>query len=120
MLTNKIHTIEEHHKIVSNKFDLAHVVIRRTRELMDGARPKPGLDIEFKPTKHNTAPNHSAVKIALEELRTGKLKWTRKPCKPFQMLPLDTVAIIEPTFIKPGKTVKLIKPVRPVKAKASR
>jgi DNA-directed RNA polymerase subunit K/omega len=74
MIAPKILTIEAHEKIVGNRFTLAQIIIKRTRELMEGApvckqiRDKFGIRGEV--------PNHLMPKIALEELRSGKLNWS--------------------------------------------
>lgn len=75
MLTSQIHTIHEHEKIIPNRFEMAHVIIKRTRELIDGAPIKLDKTSELYPRRGNTAASHNAAKIALEELRTNKLTW---------------------------------------------
>lgn len=81
MLTKHIATIEEHQKLAGGRFTLAQIVMRRTRQLMNKA---PIIDIDVKKVgsdfnhkKHEEIAPHLFPKIALEELRNGKLNWKR-------------------------------------------
>jgi len=68
-------TIEQHEKIVGNRFTLTHLIIKRTKELMNGARSSKSICQKF--GIRGEIPNHLMAKIALEELRLGKLHWTQ-------------------------------------------
>jgi DNA-directed RNA polymerase subunit K/omega len=68
-------TIEQHEKLVGNRFTLTHLIIKRTRELMNGAPISKGIAKKF--NVRGEIPNHLMAKIALEELRNGKLHWTQ-------------------------------------------
>jgi DNA-directed RNA polymerase subunit K/omega len=80
MLNSKTLTIQEHEAITGSRYTLAMIVSKRVNQLLKGARPKPGLGPDFDFGRDSIAPNRLA-KIALEEIRTGKLKWshTTKP-----------------------------------------
>jgi DNA-directed RNA polymerase subunit K/omega len=75
MLTKNIATIEEHEKLVGGRFQLAQIIMRRTKQLMNGSPAKEGLGEEFSAKRNGEIPNHRMPKVALEELRLGKLKW---------------------------------------------
>lgn len=75
MLTRTIATIQEHQEIVGNRFQLSQIIMRRTKELIDGAPISKGLSAEFTPRRRGEIPNQSFAKVAMEELRTGKLHW---------------------------------------------
>ena len=76
MLTKKVATIEEHHTIVGGRYKLAQIIMRRSRELINGAPIKAGLPAEFKIKRTQKVPSHRIVKTALEELRLNKLTWS--------------------------------------------
>lgn len=78
MYTKNISTIQEHHEIVGSRFDLAQIIMKRTKQLIEGAKVKPGLSSDFTPRRQGEIANNRMPKVALEELRTGKLKWSRK------------------------------------------
>jgi len=79
MLTNKINTIEEHLNITSgNRFQLAHLVMKRTNQLIKGAKPSRNLPPELNPRRSGEIPNESFPKVALEELRSGAIRWSHK------------------------------------------
>ena len=92
MLTSKIQTIEEHHAIVGSRFQLAQLVMIRTKQLMAGKRPKKGLGTEFDSRRRGDIPNQRFAKVALEEIRTKKLTWkrTEKQVEPAK------VSLVEP------------------------
>ena len=80
-LSQQAETIEQHLEIVGNKFELAQIIMHRTRQLMKGDAIK-GINIakvgsEFNPHKRGEIPPHRFPKIALEELRQGKFAWKR-------------------------------------------
>jgi DNA-directed RNA polymerase subunit K/omega len=77
MLTNKINTIEEHQAIIGSRFQLAQLVMKRTKQFYNGAAPCKGLPKELGRNVFRKLPKHSWPKVALEELRLGKLKWER-------------------------------------------
>lgn len=85
MLTEKIHTIEEHQNIVGSRFQLAQIVMHRTRELLKGSQIKDlgiaKVGSEFNPKRKSEIPPHRFPKIALEELRLGKLTWRQGEVK---------------------------------------
>lgn len=66
-------TIEQHEKIVGDRFTLTHLVIKRTKDLMSGARIS--KEIAHKFGIRGQVPNHLMTKIALEEIRMGKIQW---------------------------------------------
>jgi DNA-directed RNA polymerase omega subunit len=77
MLNSKVATIQEHQEIVGSRFELAQIIMRRTKQLMNGSPIKQGVGVvgsEFNPKHRQEIPIHRYPKIALEELRTGKLK----------------------------------------------
>jgi DNA-directed RNA polymerase omega subunit len=76
MLTKNIATIEEHHKLIGNRFLLAQIAMKRTTQLIEGAPIKFGLAHEF--SKRQNITNQKLAKVALEEIRTGKLPWHTK------------------------------------------
>jgi len=95
MLTSKISTIQEHLEITGNRFELAQVIMRRTKELMAGAPIKKGVQTEFKSNRHQAIPNQQFIKVALEELRTGKLKWKHT------LAPVPTPSVSEIIDVEP-------------------
>jgi len=97
MLNKNIHTIEEHQKIVGSRFELAQIIMNRTKQLMAGSPIKPGLSKEFVEKRKGEIPTHRLSRVALEELRTGKLKWkSAADCLPTVAVdPNDTVFVSE-------------------------
>ena len=79
MLNEKenIKTIQQHLEKVGSRYLLATLVMARTNQLINGAPIKPGLAREFHPGREET-PYCQLPKIALEEIRTGKLTWKQK------------------------------------------
>lgn len=70
-------TIEPHLKAIPNKFELARVVMLRTRQLIDGAKIKKGVDPTLRPRKRRALPNSRAPKVALDEILLGEIKFER-------------------------------------------
>lgn len=66
-------TIEQQEKMVGDRFTLTHLVIKRTKELMNGAAISKEIAKKF--DIRGQIPNHLMAKIALEEIRMGKLQW---------------------------------------------
>lgn len=91
MLSRNAHTIEQHMNIVGSRFQLAQIIMHRTKELMSGA-PINGfvakVGSEFNPDKRSEIPNHRFPKIALEELRQGKLTWKNTSAHTPENVPL--------------------------------
>jgi DNA-directed RNA polymerase omega subunit len=82
MLTKTLATIQQHQELVGSRFELAQIIMRRTKQLMNGAPIKDGVNLgqlgsELNPKHRKEIPTHKYPKIALEELRSGKLKWHR-------------------------------------------
>jgi len=80
MLSKDANTIQQHQEIVGSRFQLAQVIMHRTRQLMNGAPIRKGVGnvgSEFNPFKRIEIPPHRFAKIALEELRQGKLHYKR-------------------------------------------
>lgn len=75
MLTNKIATIEEHHILVGSRFKLSQIIMRRVRELMKKDAAPSRSVLKTLGIKPSDIPTHSLPKIALEELRTGKIEF---------------------------------------------
>ena len=94
MLTRKIHTIEEHQKIVGSRFQLAQIIMKRTNELLRGEPVSKGLGSEFSPKKNGGIPSQQYHRIALEELRTGKIKWRETAKDTWEEQGLDTDTVI--------------------------
>jgi len=84
--------------IEPNRYTLAQIIMKRTKELINGAPPKPGLDVEFFQRHRGDTPNQSLCKTALEEFRTGKLHWTEPIAKKPELPPID-MPIFGPTTI---------------------
>lgn len=86
MVTEKLHTIQEHLEVVGNKYDLARLVMLRTKQLIERASVKPGISQEFKPKRHmhGKVTKQDAMKTALEEIRLGLIPWRRTA---FEKLP---------------------------------
>jgi DNA-directed RNA polymerase subunit K/omega len=78
MLTSKINTIEEHLDKVGSRFLLATLTMIRTNQLIKGARPSKGLPRELDQHYQGEITHETLPKVALEEIRLGKLKWERK------------------------------------------
>lgn len=76
-LSKAANTIEQHHALVGSRFQLAQLVMMRTKQLMAGSRIKKGLGTEFDSKRRGEMPNQRFAKVALEEIRTGKLTWKR-------------------------------------------
>lgn len=91
MLTEKIKTIQPHLEKVGNKFLLTTLVMARTNQLINGSHIKPGLSKEFYPGREEI-PYCRLPKIALEEIRTGKLNWKQKS------IAADPIEIESPVF----------------------
>lgn len=70
----KIKTIQSHLEKVGSRYLLATMVMARTNQLINGAPIKHGLSKEFNPGREEI-PFCRLPKIALEEIRTGKLTW---------------------------------------------
>lgn len=81
MLAKNVYTIEEHQDKVGSRFQLAQIIMKRTNQLIRGAKPAAGLDPEFTPKKDGALPTQRHHRVALEELRTDKLKWTAQDSK---------------------------------------
>jgi DNA-directed RNA polymerase subunit K/omega len=77
MISNSIATIQEHQEIVGSRFLLAQVIMKRTNELLSGKPISKGLSAEFTPKRNRDIPNHRLAKVAMEELRVGKLSWNK-------------------------------------------
>ena len=80
MLSSKILTIQEHQELVGSRFQLAQLVMHRTKQLMKGAPITDAVGkvgSEFNPKHRAEIPVHRYPKIALEELRLGLLHWKR-------------------------------------------
>jgi DNA-directed RNA polymerase subunit K/omega len=77
MISSKLHTIQQHEELIGSRFQIAHLVMLRTKQLMNGAPISKGMPEEFTCQKYADIPNHRYPKVALEELRLGKLKWKR-------------------------------------------
>ncbi|VVC06118.1 Uncharacterised protein [uncultured archaeon] len=80
MFNKKTLTLQEHQKIVGSRFQLAHIIMERTRQLWKGAPALVSVDEiepEFYIRYHSEVPEHRYPKIALEELRQGKFTWKR-------------------------------------------
>lgn len=80
MLSKNAKTIQQHQEIVGSRFQLAQIIMHRTRQLMNGAPIRKGVGnvgTEFNPNKRSEIPPHRFLKIALEELRQGKLHYKR-------------------------------------------
>ena len=80
MITRNIATIQEHQEIIGSRFQLAQLVMHRTKQLMKGApicEAVGKVGSEFNPKQRSEIPVHRYPKIALEELRLGQLKWKR-------------------------------------------
>ena len=78
MLSKNANTIQQHLETVGNRFELAQIIMHRTRQLMRGSPIKNGVgtqQLESKSHKSSEIPTHLYPKIALEELRQGKLTW---------------------------------------------
>jgi DNA-directed RNA polymerase omega subunit len=91
MLSRNAHTIQEHQEIVGSRFQLVQIIRHRTRQLMNGAPIRKGIGAvgsEFNPDKRSEIPNHRFPKIALEELRQGKLQWRRVSSQTPEEMPL--------------------------------
>ena len=94
MLTNKILTIQEHQEKIGSRFLLAQLVMARTRQLIKGAPISKGMGTvgsEFNPKRRGEIPNHRFPKIALEELRTNRLHWERKPVVELPTIEIEPV-----------------------------
>lgn len=72
------HTIEAHLKTIPNRYDLARVVMLRTRQLIGGAEIKKGVDPTLLPKRHQPSSNSRAPKIALDEILLGEVKFIRR------------------------------------------
>ena len=94
MLTNKIYTIQEHQEKIGSRFQLAQLVMIRTRQLIKGApitKRVGKAGTEFNPTRRDEIPNHRFPKIALEELRTNQLHWERKAIVELPVIEVEPV-----------------------------
>ena len=76
-MTKDIITIEEHQDIVGSRFQLAQIIMKRTNQLLRGAKPAKGIKSKFRENKKADIPRQTLHRIALEELRQGKLHWTK-------------------------------------------
>ena len=77
MKNSKLHTIEAHEKIIPNRFELARLIMLRTRALISGSPIKPGVDPVLLPRRHDPLPNSRAPKIALDEVLNGSTTFIR-------------------------------------------
>jgi len=98
LITNKLYTIQEHLDIVPNRYLLATIIMKRTRELVNGAPTKSGLGEEFFQQHPGDTPKQSLCKTALEEIRIGKLNWTAPVEKRPELPPIDAI-VFSPTTI---------------------
>ena len=84
MLSKLADTIQQHEEIVGSRFLLAQIIMHRTKQLMNGSPINISVGkvgSEFNPKRRAEIPNHLFPKIALEELRQGKLPWKRLAVK---------------------------------------
>ncbi len=93
MITKNIHTIEQHQAIVGSRFQLAQLVMKRTNQLLQGAPISKGIASEFNP-KNSPLPTQRYHRVALEELRTGKIIWDKAASDKWEEDQLDTTAVI--------------------------
>ena len=91
MLSKNANTIEQHLELVGSRFQLAQLVMKRTKQLMKGSQINISVGkvgTEFNPKKRSDIPNHLYPKIALEEIRQEKLHWKRTSDKTPADIPL--------------------------------
>lgn len=88
-MSSKNHTIAPHLNVIPNKFELARVVMLRTRQLIGGYRMDKRVDKALKPARGQELPNSRAPKVALDEILLGSIKHTRNGIKSVDHL-LDT------------------------------
>lgn len=78
-MSSKNHTIAPHLAVIPNKYELARVVMLRTRQLINGTGPRVNskIDPALKPRKRQALPNSRAPKVALDEILLGSVKHKR-------------------------------------------
>jgi DNA-directed RNA polymerase subunit K/omega len=80
MLTSKVLTIQEHQEIIGSRFQLAQLVMARTKQLYNGApiyKAVGTVGSELNPKFRDEIPLQRYTKIALEEIRLKQFNWKR-------------------------------------------
>jgi DNA-directed RNA polymerase subunit K/omega len=85
-------TIEGQLKVVPNRYVLAIATMRRTKQLINGAKPGPHVN-PLLTEDRGQMPFSRAIRVALEEIENGDIKVGKVPDPPKPVATLDNSVV---------------------------